>query len=104
MLNNPPMPTFPKGCTYILLILFVIFVTALIIDQVTKTKDPIDPNKKNSNSKVIQVIIITMISFIIIGASCGWFYNRQKRQWIYNYGTDYQKSVQLASDILSVVN
>lgn len=104
MLNKPPMPSFPQGCTYTLLALFVIFVIALIVNQLTKTKDPIDPNKEHSNSKVIGTIIITMILFIVIGAGCGWFHNNERRQWIYNYGTDYQKSVQLASDILSVVN
>jgi Na+/proline symporter len=104
MINKPPIPSFPKGCIYSLSALFVIFVIALIVNQLTKTKDPIDPNKKKSNSKVIGVIIIIMFLFIAIGAGCGWFHNYQRRQWIYNYGTDYQRSVQLASDILSVVN
>tara|TARA_B100001248_G_C27060286_1_gene309256 strand:- start:84 stop:398 length:315 start_codon:yes stop_codon:yes gene_type:complete len=104
MVNNPPMPSFPQGCTYSLLILFSIFILSIIINEFTKTKDPINPNKKKSNSIVSRIIIITLIIFIIISISCGWYYNLKKKQWIYNYGTDFQKSVQLASDILSVVN
>lgn len=104
MVNNPPIPTFPQGCTIILLSLLAIFIIALIINQFTKTKDPNDPNKDISNTKVTGTIFITMTLFIIIGAGCGWYYNFQRKKWIYNYGTDFEKSVQLASDILSVVN
>jgi heme/copper-type cytochrome/quinol oxidase subunit 2 len=104
MINKPPMPSFPQGCTYTLLIIFIIFVLALIVNQFTKTKDPIDPNKEKSNTMVTYTIIITLFVFIIVSASCGWYFNLKKKQWIYNYGTDFQKSVQLATDILSVVN
>ena len=103
MENTPPRPNFPIGCTYSLLILAGIFIIAIIVNNFTKKKDPKDPSKNVSNKYVASILGISILLFIIVSVSCGWWYSFKRREWVYRYGSSFEKSVQLASDVLDIV-
>jgi len=102
MSDIPARPTFPKGCTISLLILVGMFLITLVINKFTEKKDPKDPKKNITNPYIGLTFFITIILFALTAGGCGWWYSMKRRNWIYNYGSDTEKAVQLATDVLDV--